>query len=75
MKEATTRDNTKTPRPRPKETGTLIGVRLQADALSNLDTWIAKQNDAPSRPEAVRRLLDKALPEASGRQTAKKVKE
>jgi hypothetical protein len=26
-----------------------------------LDAWIAKQDDAPSRPEAIRRLLAKAL--------------
>jgi hypothetical protein len=26
-----------------------------------LDTWIARQDDAPSRPEAIRRLLAKAL--------------
>jgi len=30
-----------------------------------LDTWIDKQDDAPSRPEAIRRLLAKAL--GSGR--------
>ncbi|WP_255702286.1 hypothetical protein [Roseomonas cutis] len=38
-------------------------LRLQPEALARLDAWIAQQEDAPSRPEAVRRLLDAALPE------------
>jgi metal-responsive CopG/Arc/MetJ family transcriptional regulator len=46
---------------RPPERGTFIGVRLQRDALEQLDAWIAKRDDAPSRPEAIRRLLAKAL--------------
>lgn len=46
---------------RPSEPGTNIGVRLQHDGLEQLDAWIAKQDDAPSRPEAIRRLLAKAL--------------
>lgn len=57
--EPSARDNTKK---RPAQTGTLIGVRLQPLALARLDAWIAQQDDAPTRPEAVRRLIDKALP-------------
>jgi hypothetical protein len=42
--------------------GTLIGVRLLDDPLSNLDTWIAKQKESDlSRPEAIRRLVDLGL--------------
>lgn len=37
-------------------------VRLRPEMEERLDAWIAKQKDAPSRPEAVRRLLDGALP-------------
>ncbi len=49
-------------RPRPKETGTLVGVRLQPDALRNLDAWIEAQPEPrPTRPEAVRRLLQLVL--------------
>jgi metal-responsive CopG/Arc/MetJ family transcriptional regulator len=48
-------------RNRPPEPGTNIGVRLQHDALEQLDAWIARQDDALSRPEAIRRLLAKAL--------------
>ena len=38
-----------------------IGVRLQPSQIDELDAWIANQDDAPSRPEAIRRLLVKAL--------------
>jgi len=42
--------------------GALIGVRLQPDGLSELDAWIANQRDPkPSRPEAIRRLVEKGL--------------
>jgi len=54
-----TRDNMNEARkPRPKETGTLIGVRLQARPLDALDTWIAAQPEPrPSRPEAMRVIV------------------
>lgn len=41
--------------------GSMIGVRLQDDALAALDAWIARQPDAPSRPEAIRRLIEVGL--------------
>jgi hypothetical protein len=41
--------------------GELIGVRLQPPALAQLDSWIGDQDDKPSRPEAIRRLLEQAL--------------
>lgn len=42
--------------------GTLIGVRLQADLLAALDTWINEQAEPRlSRPEAVRRILAERL--------------
>lgn len=57
-----TRVITKTvPRKRAPETGTLIGVRLQPESLSRLDAWAAAQDDRPSRPEAVRRLIERGL--------------
>jgi hypothetical protein len=55
------RDNMKTPKTRPTETGTLIGVRLQAVFLARVDKWRKSQSDLPTRPEAIRRLLEKAL--------------
>ncbi|MGL3210846.1 hypothetical protein [Bradyrhizobium sp. BR 1433] len=34
-----------------------IGLRLPPAELAAVDSWIAKQEDKPSRPEAIRRLL------------------
>jgi metal-responsive CopG/Arc/MetJ family transcriptional regulator len=45
--------------PLPTGKGTLIGVRLQPDLLDALDKW-AKPSGI-GRPEAIRRLLEKAL--------------
>jgi len=36
-------------------------VRLQKTPLAALDHWIARQEDRPSRPEAIRRLVEQAL--------------
>lgn len=48
--------------PKPTGKGTLIGVRLLPDVLQPLDKWIGEQPDPkPSRPEAIRRLVKKAL--------------
>jgi cytochrome c553 len=55
-------DIEKRKRGRPATDATPVLVRLKADALSTLDAWIAEQPDPkPSRPEAIRRLLEKAL--------------
>lgn len=35
----------------------MLGVRLHDDILAPLDKFIAEQEDAPSRPEAIRRIL------------------
>lgn len=50
-------------RGRPKMAGRGEGVmvRFHVGLLDKLDDWIAKQADAPSRPEAIRRLLTKVL--------------
>src|SRR5204862_5630048 len=47
--------------PAPTGKGELIGVRLQPAALSEVDAWIAGQDDHPSRPEAIRRLVERGL--------------
>jgi hypothetical protein len=47
--------------PPPTGKGELIGVRLQPLQLSDLDAWIARQGHELSRPEAIRRLVEKAL--------------
>ncbi|MCA1378874.1 MULTISPECIES: ribbon-helix-helix domain-containing protein [unclassified Bradyrhizobium] len=41
--------------------GTLVGVRLQPDDLSAVDSWIAEQDEAATRPEAIRTLMRLAL--------------
>jgi len=46
---------------RPAVTGTMVGVRLQPDALARLDAFRAKQKPRPTRPEAVRQLIEIAL--------------
>jgi hypothetical protein len=41
--------------------GTLVGVRLQPDDLSELDDWISEQDESFTRPEAIRRLVELGL--------------
>jgi hypothetical protein len=50
-------------RGRPKTTGRgqLIGIRVHKPLLAALDVWIADQESAPSRPEAIRRLVELGL--------------
>jgi hypothetical protein len=39
-----------------------VGVRLYPDMQASLDAWIDKQPDPkPSRPEAIRRLVELGL--------------
>lgn len=54
--------------------GTLIGVRLQPDRITALDAWISAQSDhRPSRPEAIRCLVDLGLAQSQAtRQTSRK---
>jgi hypothetical protein len=37
--------------------GTQIQVRLQPEDLSGVDAWREEQDDAPTRPEAIRTLM------------------
>jgi hypothetical protein len=39
-------------------TGILVGTRFQATLLEALDRWRQSQADRPTRPEAVRRLIE-----------------
>lgn len=52
------RDNVNGRRQRATETGTLVGTRFQADLLDAIDNWRKQQRDLPTRPEAVRRLVE-----------------
>ena len=47
--------------PKPTGKGTPIQVRLQPPALDEVDHWRRRQDDVPTRPEAIRRLVETAL--------------
>jgi hypothetical protein len=38
-----------------------IGVRVDEEFLKHLDAWRKKQDDLPTRPEAIRRLCELGL--------------
>ena len=48
-------------RPRTTGRGEQIGMRWQKPILDAIDAWRAKQRDNPSRPDAIRRLVEQAL--------------
>ena len=56
-------DIPKKKRGRPKTTGRGAGIMVRGhnDFLKPLDEWIAKQKPRPSRPEAIRRLVELGL--------------
>ena len=60
-------------RGRPKTgIGPHVGLRLYPDLEARLDAWIAKQNELDlGRPEAIRRVLDQALPPFAAPKRAK----
>lgn len=41
--------------------GQFIGVRIQPELLTKLDDFRRNQHDIPTRPEAMRRLIEQAL--------------
>jgi metal-responsive CopG/Arc/MetJ family transcriptional regulator len=55
---ASTGDNTKSRKPRPKQTGTLVGVRLQPDLLDKVDR--AAKKAGVTRPEAIKAMIEKS---------------
>jgi len=46
---------------RPAQKGAPILVRLQPEPLAAVDAWREDQPDQPTRPEAIRRLVEKGL--------------
>lgn len=54
------------PKPRPTTTGTLVGTRFQAALLDAIDAWRKEQDDLPTRPEAVRRLVELGMTYEAG---------
>ena len=57
----TTRDSANARKKRPPQTGEMVATRVQPELLKRLDEWRREQPDLPSRPEALRRLAEKAL--------------
>src|SRR5207302_1469748 len=57
MAETISRTRKSKPRGRPPTGAESIHLRLLPDQLVALDQWIGRQPDAPSRPEAIRRLI------------------
>lgn len=46
---------------RPRTNATPVLVRLPPDQLAALDAWIEDQEDVPSRPAAIRTILERGL--------------
>lgn len=44
-----------------EEKGTPLTVRLQGDLLADLDRMRREEGDLPTRPEMLRRILERAL--------------
>jgi hypothetical protein len=54
----------KKPGPPATGKGEQVVVRIQPDPMGRLDAWIARQEEPrPTRAEAIRRLVEKALGE------------
>ena len=62
--------NRKRGRPAAEEIGVPIQVRVKPSKLVAIDAWRARQPDLPGRPEAIRRLVDKALATGSAKAPA-----
>jgi hypothetical protein len=61
-----TKKITKRKRGRPKGSRTTfigrnVGLRLYPDLEAKVDAWIAQQDEELSRPEALRRLIERGL--------------
>jgi hypothetical protein len=69
---AATDNDIKKSKGRPRVDSAPVMVRLSADQLGAIDDWRRLQEDLPGRPEAIRRLIEKAL---SSEPTAAAMKE
>lgn len=47
--------------PKPTGQGIPVMVRVQPGQLAAVEAWATKEPDSPSRPEAIRRLVDLGL--------------
>jgi hypothetical protein len=53
---------------------TPVQVRLAPEQIARLDEWRRRQKDKPSRPEALRRLIEMAVEGTFGTNKAPKAK-
>jgi hypothetical protein len=61
-------DSAKKPkRGRPPIDTEAVNVRMPTLSLKAVDDWRRKQNDLPSRPEAIRRLVELGLANKAGK--------
>lgn len=56
-----TLNDAKKPKGRPKVDSEAVNVRLERKVLDSLDAWRREQLDLPTRPEAIRRLVEAGL--------------
>lgn len=54
-------DSAKKPKGRPKVDSEAVNVRMERDLIERVDAYRRFEPDLPSRPEAIRRLVEKAL--------------
>lgn len=59
------------PKRRPSTTGKLVGTRFQTDMLDAIDAWRRDQEDLPTRPEAIRRLVELGMSSRSATTTVR----
>jgi len=54
-------NSAKKPKGRPSVDSEAVNVRIERSMLDALDEWRRAQSDIPTRPEAIRRLVEKSL--------------
>lgn len=59
-------NSAKKPRGRPPADTEAVNVRLSRDILDRVDAYRREERDLPTRPEAIRRLVEKGLKGADG---------
>jgi hypothetical protein len=61
MTKSISRTEKKRNRGRPKTGAISIHLRIEPKEFGAIDSWRGTQSDQPTRPEAIRRLIERAL--------------
>lgn len=61
-----TLSSAKKPMGRPTVDSEAVNVRIDRPSLTRLDEWRRAQDDLPTRPEAIRRLIEAGLRAETG---------